>query len=112
MKQPKSASAFNQTVEQIIGKEALLKDLEYPYQDFCMDLPNPIDYPTLKAKVSTLYQTIKKGESAPKRQTARNALAYFFADDKAINDRILGFGKVDDLIVIDYALSLLKKCAS
>lgn len=108
LEQPQSASAFNQVVEQIIGKEALTKDLDYPYQDFCMDLPNPIDYPSLKSNVSTLYQMMKKGENESKRQIARNALAYFFADEQAINNRIIGFGRVDDLIVIDYAIRLLK----
>ena len=77
-----------------------------------MDLPNPIDYPSLKTHVSTLYQIMKNGDNAPMSQIARNALAYFFAEDKAINNRILGFGRVDDLIVIDYATSLLKMGAS
>lgn len=112
LEQPQSASTFNQVVEQIIGKEALTKDLDYPYRDFCMDLPNPIDYPSLKANVNTLYQVMKKSENAPKRQIARNALAYFFAEEKAISNRIIGFGMVDDLIVIDYAICLLKNCAS
>ena len=77
-----------------------------------MDLPNPIDYPSLKSNVSTLYLVMKKSENAAKRQIARNALAYFFAEEKAINNRILGFGRVDDLIVIDYATNLLRNCAS
>ena len=112
MEQPLSASTFNQTIEHIIGKEALEKDLDHPYRDFCSDLPNPIDYPSLKANVSTLYLVMKKSENAPTRQIAQNALAYFFAEEKAINNRIIGFRKVDDLIVIDYALSLLRNCAS
>lgn len=107
MKQPKSASTFNQVVEQIIGKEALTKDLSYPFQNFCVDLPNPIDYPSLKASIITLYHTMKNDKDTPKGQIAQNALAYFFADEKAINDRILGFGRVDDLLVIDYANSLI-----
>lgn len=109
--QPQSASTFNRVIEQIIGKETLTKDLTYLYQDFCMDPPNPIDYPSLKAKVNALYQVMKKDEDAPKRQIARSALAYFFADEKVISDRILGFGKVDDLIVIDYATRMLKNWA-
>lgn len=112
MEQPQSASAFNQTVEHIIGKEALEKDLDYPYRDFCSDLPNPIDFPSLKTNVSTLYHVMKKSENAPTRQIAQNALAYFFADEKAINSKIIGFRRVDDLIVIDYAISLLRNCAS
>jgi hypothetical protein len=110
MEQPKSASTFNQVVEQIIGKEALTKDLSSPFQDFCMDYPNPIDYPSLNANVITLYHTMKNGKDTQKGQIAQNALAYFFADEKAISNRVLGFGRVDDLIVIDYANSLLKKC--
>lgn len=110
MEQPQSNSTFNQAVEQIIGKEALTKDLNYPFQDFCTDLPNPIDYPSLKTSIITLYHTMKNDKNTLKRQIAQNALAYFFADEKAINNRILGFGRVDDLIVIDYANSLLKKC--
>jgi hypothetical protein len=112
LEQPQSATTFNQVVGQIIGNEVLTKDLDYPYQDFCMDLPNPIDYPSLKSNVSTLYLVMKKSENAAKRQIARNALAYFFAEEKAINNRILGFGRVDDLIVIDYATNLLRNCAS
>ena len=112
LEQPQSSSTFNQAVEQIIGKEALVKNLEYLYQDFCMDLPNPIDYPMLKAKVSTLYQVMKKDENKTKREIARNALAYFFADEQAISNRIIGFGRIDDLIVIDYATRLLKQGAS
>jgi len=112
LEQPQSVSTFSQVVEQIIGKEALTKDLKKPYHEFCMDLPNPIDYPSLKANISGLYQMMKTAEDATMRQIAQNALAYFFADEKAINDRIIGFGRVDDLIVIDYAISLLKQCAS
>ena len=112
MEQPKSVSTFNQAVEQIIGKEALTKDLDYPYHEFCNDLPNPIDYPSLKANVNTIYQVMKKDENATKRQIARNAMAYFFADEKAINNKALGFVKVDDLIVIDYATCLLENRAS
>lgn len=112
LEQPQSASTFSQVVEQIIGKEALTKDLKKLYHEFCMDLPNPIDYPSLKANVSGLYQVMKTAEDAMMRQIAQNALAYFFADEKAINDRIIGFGRIDDLIVIDYAIRLLKQCAS
>lgn len=109
MEQPKSASTFNQAVEQIIGKEALTKDLSYPFQDFCMDFPNPMDYPSLKANVITLYHTMKNSKDTQKGQIAQNALAYFFADEKAISNKVLGFGRVDDLLVIDYANSLLKQ---
>ena len=112
MEEPISTTNFNQVVEQIIGKEALTMNLDYPYQEFCVDLPNPIDYPSLKTNVSTLYQITKKAGNTTKGQIARNALAYFFADEKAINDRILGFGRVDDLIVIDNAIRLLKSCES
>ena len=112
MEQPQSASTFNQVVEQIIGKEALTKDLSYPFQDFCVDLPNPINYPSLKANVITLYHTMKDGKDTLKAQIAQSALAYFFADEKAISNRVLGFGRVDDLLVIDYANRLLEKCAA
>ena len=112
MEEPHSASAFNQAVEHIIGKEALKMDLDNPYRDFCCDLPNPIDYPSLKANVNALYLVMKKSEDVPSRQVARNALAYYFANDKAISNRILGFRKVDDLIVIDYAINLLRNIAS
>ena len=111
VKQPQTASTFNQEVEQIIGKEMSAKNLECQYRDFCMDPPNPIDYPSLKANVSLLYQVMKNCKDATTKQIAHNALIYYFADEKAINDRILGFGRVDDLIVIDYATNLLKGCA-
>ena len=111
MELPHSASTFNQAVEQIIGKEMSAKNLECQYRDFCMDPPNPIDYPSLKANVSLLYQVMKNCKDATTKQIAHNALIYYFADEKAINDRILGFGRVDDLIVIDYATNLLKGCA-
>jgi hypothetical protein len=111
MEQPQSASTFNQAIEHIIGKEMSAKDLEYQYRDFCMDPPSPIDYPSLKANVSLLYQVMKNGNDATTMQIAHNALAYFFSDEKAINDRILGFGRVDNLIVIDYAIHLLKSVA-
>jgi hypothetical protein len=112
IEQPQHVSTFNQVVEQIIGKEALTMNLVSPYQDFCMDLPNPIDYPSLKNKISYLYQVMKRGNNTTECQIARNALAYYFANEKAINDRIIGFGRVDDLIVIDHAIHLLKNCES
>ena len=112
LEQPQSISTFNQAVEKIIGKEALIMNLDSLYQEFCMDLPNPVDYPSLKANVSNLYQIIKRGKNTSKSQIARNALAYYFANEKAINDRIIGFGRIDDLIVIDYAIHLLKNCKS
>ena len=112
LEQPQSISTFNQAVEKIIGKEALIMNLDSLYQEFCMDLPNPVDYPSLKANVSNLYQIMKRGKNTSKSQIARNALAYYFANEKAINDRIIGFGRIDDLIVIDYAIHLLKNCES
>lgn len=112
LEQPHSVSTFNEVTEQIIGKDALSNDLDESYQEFCKDLPNSIDYPSLKASVGFLYRTMKTGENAKKKQIARNALAYFFADEKAIKDKITGFGRVDDLIVIDYATDLLKQCTS
>ncbi len=87
-------------------------NLVSPYQDFCMDLPNPIDYPSLKTNISHLYQVMKRSNNMTECQIARNALAYYFTNEKAINDRIIGFGRVDDLIVIDHAIHLLKNCES
>lgn len=112
IEQPQHVSTFNQVVEQIIGKEALTMNLVSPYQDFCMDLPNPIDYPSLKNKINFLFQVMKRSNNTTECQIARNALAYYFTNEKAINNRIIGFGRVDDLIVIDHAIHLLKNCES
>lgn len=108
LEQPHSVSSFHQAIERIIGKEALTKDLKEPYQDFCIDPPHPIDYPSLKSNINTLYRVMLNDGSMQKRQIARSALAYYFADESAINNRIIGFGRVDDLIVIDYAKDLLR----
>ena len=108
LEQRHSVSSFHQAIERIIGKEALTKDLKEPYQDFCIDPPHPIDYPSLKSNINTLYRVMQHDESAQKRQIARSALAYYFADESAISNRITGFGRVDDLIVIDYAMDLLR----
>lgn len=108
LEQPHSVSSFHQAIERIIGKEALTKDLREPLQDFCIEPPHPIDYPSLKSNINTLYRVMQHDESAQKRQIARSALAYYFADESAISNRITGFGRVDDLIVIDYAMDLLR----
>lgn len=108
LEQPHSISSFHQAIERIIGKEALTKDLKEPYQDFCIDPPHPIDYPSLKSNINTLYRVMLNDGSMQKRQIARSALAYYFADESAISNRITGFGRVDDLIVIDYAMDLLR----
>lgn len=112
LEQQHSVSAFDQAVEHIIGKEALTKNLKDPYQDFCMDPPYSIDYPSLKSNINALYQVMQNDENAQKRQIAHTALAYYFADESAISNRIIGFGRVDDLIVIDYAMDLLRNGAA
>lgn len=64
-------------------------------------------YPQLKEKVTMLYSVLKKDDNPDRRRLAQWALTYFFDDEDIIHDDVSGLGLIDDMTIIDYAISLL-----
>lgn len=108
VQQPASADIFKSAMNQIMGYNTPIEELDNLYMNF---INNPIDdplYSKQKEKVSTLYSILKNEENSDKQLIAQWALTYFFDDQDVINDDIIGIGFIDDLVVLDYALNLLK----
>jgi hypothetical protein len=106
--QPKTAELFHETMEQIldhISPEAGIDDF---YQNFGKKKTNFNIHQHLKEKVDALYSVMKNDESIEKRKVAQLALTYLFDKKDIIHDELKGIGLVDDVTVIDYALSIIE----
>lgn len=66
------------------------------------------EHPQMKQKVEILYDIMKNSPVDRKRKIAQWALSYLYDDQDVIYDDIVGFGYIDDMMVIDYALRLLR----
>ena len=110
LKQPKSETAFNEAMDQIMGSCISEEELDRLYAEFMenTDTESLSLYPKLKDKVTTLYSVLKKDDNPDRRRLAQWALTYYFDDEDIIHDEVSSLGLVDDVTVIDYALGLLK----
>ena len=77
--------------------------------DGCRVLGKPIPKTVkLRSKINNLYSIMISPESRNKHKRAsRWALTYFFDDQDLIFDEMPVLGLVDDLIVVDKALSII-----
>ena len=58
--------------------------------------------------MDALYSVLKNDVSLEKRRIAQLALTYLFDKKDIIHDELKGIGLVDDVTVIDYALSIIE----
>lgn len=106
--QSKSAETFNTAMDQIMGSCIAEEELDGLYTQFMKNSANDSLYSQLKEKIATLYLMLKKGDNPDRRRLAQWALTYFFDDEDLIHDNVSGLGLVDDITIIDYAISLMQ----
>lgn len=108
LQQPKSATAFNEAMDQIMGSCISEEELDGLYAEFMNDASIEASYPQLKEKVTALHTILKQDDNPDRKRLAQWALTYFFDDEDIIHDDVSGLGLVDDVTVIDYAIRLLR----
>jgi uncharacterized membrane protein YkvA (DUF1232 family) len=107
--QPRSAESFYAAMSQIMGSCMDEEELDALYEGFITNTSESSSYPQVKEKVTTLYNIFKTDGNQDRRRLAQWALTYFFDDEDIIHDDVSGLGFVDDVTIIDYAISLLQK---
>lgn len=102
---------FNKTMRVLAGRpmteEALTRKMNEIRE--CPGWPN---YYKLNDKLNCLYDYFLEHKAAghkPQSLAAKHALHYFFKLKDLIVDYLPGFGYVDDLLVVDTALDILKE---
>ena len=105
--QPRSAESFNAAMNQIMGCCMSEGELANLYKTFVSDSSEEPFDTQIKEKVTTLYNIFKNDDNPDRQRLAQWALTYFFDDEDIIHDDVSGLGLVDDLTIIDYAISLL-----
>ena len=107
-KQSKTAKIYLEVMEQItesVLPEAIIDDL---FQKFDEKQADFFAHRLLKEKVETLYSILKNDADSEKKKIAQLALTYLFDQKDFIHDDLEGIGLVDDVTVIDYALSIIE----
>ena len=112
---PESKNTFDSVMNNMVGRPLPEEELDEHYQRF---IENPmknlsynnkdkaIVYIKNKDKVTELYNVMKNKDDPDKQKIAQYALSYFFHNEDFIHDDITDIGLIDDLSVIDYALTL------
>ena len=95
-------------MDQIMGSCMYEEELDELYVKFKDSKINDALYPQIKEKVASLYSIFKNDDNADRQRLAQWALTYFFDDEDIIHDDVSGLGLVDDMTIIDYAISILK----
>ena len=108
LQQPRSETAFNEAMNQIMGSCISEEELNDLYAKFMEDTNMFSLYPKLKDKITALYSVLKIDSNPDRKRLAQWALTYFFDDEDIIHDNVNGLGLVDDETVIDYAIQLLQ----
>lgn len=108
IREPRSATSFSAAMSQIMGSCMNENELAAFYEDFIIHASEASFYPQMKEKVTALYNIFKNDGNPDRRRLAQWALTYFFDDEDIIHDDVSGLGFVDDVIIIDYAISLLQ----
>lgn len=101
--------AFIDAIHDIIGMPMDNDELEKGCGVFC---ESPLDKAlTTKTKeeIDCLFAIFQNDQNPVRRQVARWALTYFFDDQDLVYDNIIGFGWIDDMIVLDAAMRVLKE---
>lgn len=99
---------FNDAMRKIIGEQESLEVLDQKCQAF---LDEPLDeelYPDIKEKVARLQSAMQNTDKAEKSQVAQWALTYMFSGKGLVSNNLPILGRVDDMLVIDKALKVIK----
>ena len=94
---------FDTTMENILG--CLMPEIDISKHYQTMNTPNE----KLKQKTDQLYSIFTHDQDADRKRICQWALSYFFDSQGVIHDTLPIFGTVDDLLVADTALGLLKQ---
>ena len=108
LEQPKTAELFHDTMGQILDHISSEAEIDDFYKTFGKKKGNLAIHQHLKEKVDALYSVLKNDVSLEKRRIAQLALTYLFDKKDIIHDELKGIGLVDDVTVIDYALSIIE----
>ena len=93
---------FNTTMANIVG--CLMTEDEITRYYIKTDIPNE----DMKQKADQLFYLFTHERDEDRKRVCQWALTYFFDDEEVIHDKLPVFGTVDDLVVADIALGLLK----
>ena len=104
-----SADVFRAAMKQIMGSLIQENELDRLYDSVMNEWKVDTANSQIKEKLTELYSVLKKGDNTDNKMIAQWALTYFFDDEDVIHDRIPGLGLIDDMIVIDYALRLVRR---
>ena len=104
-----NVDSFIDFVGRIMGSPMSDNELKAEYKNFFDSVDKYSKYPELVQKVENLYGILLNNESTKDKNIARWALTYIFDEYDVIHDEIPIFGYVDDMIVADIALKLLKE---
>ena len=105
----KSPIIFDVVMEKILGQVMAEDEIDNRYLAFSRLPDIEASHPQIKDKVARLYDVLKNNEKAEAQRIARWALTYLFKKRDILHDDIKVIGYMDDMIVLDYALKILKK---
>lgn len=106
---PQTKEMFQTAMEQIMGCVMDEEEIDSNYKIFMTHSNDETMYPQMKEKVEKLYGLLKSDVDAERKRIALWALTYLFDDQDVIHDDVKGFGYVDDMAVMDYALGIMAK---
>lgn len=103
-----ATGTFNDAMRKIVGELESEEALNQKCQAF---LDEPLDeelYPDFKEKVTRLQSAMQNTAKADKSQVAQWALTYLFSGKGLVSNDLPILGRVDDLLVVDKALKVIK----
>ena len=101
---PETGAAFITVMQNIEGSLLQEEQIDSFFTDYCK---NPQDE-GMDKKVKQLYKILKCNENLENRRIAQWALTYLFDSQDLIQDDQSVIGFVDDMVVLDVALKLLR----
>lgn len=107
LSQPQSKENFNAAMDQIMGCCMPEEELDELYLKFKESAAKDSSYPQMREKVESLFSIFKNDKNPNRQRLAQWALTYFFDDEDIIHDDVSGLGLIDDMTIIDNAISLL-----
>ena len=107
LSQPQSEANFNAAMDQIMGSCMPEEELDELYLKFKESATKDSSYPQMREKVESLFSIFKNDKNPNRQRLAQWALTYFFDDEDIIHDDVSGLGLIDDMTIIDSAISLL-----
>ena len=98
---------FIHTIRDLIGMPMDDNELKESYDSLCeRPCDNALTAKT-KDEIDSLYALYQNDNDPRRKQVALWALTYFFDDQDIIYDNTIGFGWIDDMIVLESAMRIL-----